>query len=114
MGFIMNKLAYYTGYKKCNKNTKTVPAKVYYYDKKQLGWFLSGILNSNDCLILEDKVVYSAKNFSYLYMLEKRFNELDINAKVNYDLNFRCLMIPLSDILYKEFLHLGKPYKRFR
>lgn len=114
MGFIKNRLAYYTGKITCNKNSKFIPAEVYYYDNVRLGWFLSGILNSNNCLILEDKVVYSAVSFSYLYMLEKRFNEMDIDAKVNYDLDFRCLMIPLSSILYKEFLHLGKSYSRFR
>lgn len=108
-----NLRAYLTGYR-CNKSLKTIPSKVYYYNKEQLYYFLSAILNSRDCLILEDKVIYSAKSFSYLYMLEKRFQEANINAKVNYDLDFRCIMIDLSNILYNEHLHLNKYYKKLR
>lgn len=99
---------------RCNKFSKTVPSKIYHYKKEQLYYFLSAILNSRDCLILEDKVIYPAKNFSYLYMLKKRFQDAGIEAAVNYDLDFRCVMINLSEILYNEHLHLNKNYKKLR
>lgn len=115
MKVIKNYLAYRTGYKTCSDvNIKVVPAKVYYYNKEQLYYFLSGILNAKHCLVLSEKIIYPARSFSYLYMLKKRFEEADIKADVNYDLNFRCLMIDrksLTPYIKNNSLKLNKRYK---
>ena len=99
MSKFKNYLAYRTGYKTCSAiDIKAVPAKVYYYSKEELYSFLSGILNAKHCMVLSDKVVYPARSFSYLFMLSKRFEEAGIKANVNYDLDFRCLMIDRKDL----------------
>ena len=114
MSVIKNYLAYRTGYKTCSKiDIKVVPARVYYYNNEQLFYFLSGILNAKHCLILTDKIVYPARSFSYLFMLSKRFEEAGIKADVNYDLNFRCLMInkeSIKPLIENKTLKLNKRY----
>lgn len=114
MNFLKNLDAYYTGRDTCeNIDDLLMTPRIYAFDKEQMDWFISGILNSDYCILLQSFIMIPSMYYCRLIMLNKIFKDAGIKSKISYSEDFKCLIIAYKDLApFIDILHLTRSKKR--
>lgn len=97
---LKNLQAYWTGRFGCNDlDSKILSPKIFSYNKKQLNYFIKGILKSRRCIQLQNKdIIYISNSVIYLNLLQSIFKQLNIKTNIVSTSVVKYMTIYYNDI----------------